>query len=178
MSKERWITKAPFDGPENRKKRGNFGRPICRWCGHEVPKGRRTWCSQKCIDDYLVRKSSADARRIIKKRDREICSICKTDLAELRRYFRKLQRINHIKLDEFWEIGPWTKDEVYGIRSLWDVDHITPVVEGGGQCGAEDLRTLCSPCHKQETRKLAGKRARTYEEVDQDIFRMLDAGDK
>jgi 5-methylcytosine-specific restriction endonuclease McrA len=33
-------------------------------------------------------------------------------------------------------------------------------VEGGGGCGLENYRTLCRPCHKDETAKLAARRAR------------------
>ena len=40
---------------------------------------------------------------------------------------------------------------------LWDADHIIPVKEGGGQCGLENIRTLCIKCHKTETKKLAQK---------------------
>lgn len=36
----------------------------------------------------------------------------------------------------------------------WEVDHIVPVVEGGGECGMDNLRTLCVPCHRQVTREL------------------------
>ena len=36
----------------------------------------------------------------------------------------------------------------------WDADHITPVVEGGGECGPEGFRTLCIPCHQRVTREL------------------------
>ena len=37
---------------------------------------------------------------------------------------------------------------------LWEVDHIKPVSEGGGLCGLDNLRTLCTPCHDAETRRL------------------------
>lgn len=36
----------------------------------------------------------------------------------------------------------------------WEADHIVPVVEGGGECGLENYRTLCVPCHKRATRAL------------------------
>lgn len=36
----------------------------------------------------------------------------------------------------------------------WDMDHIIPVAAGGGECGLENLRTLCRACHKKETAKL------------------------
>lgn len=42
---------------------------------------------------------------------------------------------------------------------LWEMDHRVPVVEGGGDCGLENLRTLCWACHRRETAALAGRRA-------------------
>jgi 5-methylcytosine-specific restriction endonuclease McrA len=39
-------------------------------------------------------------------------------------------------------------------NGLWDADHIQAVTEGGGACGLDNYRTLCIPCHKDETRKL------------------------
>lgn len=37
---------------------------------------------------------------------------------------------------------------------FWQADHIIPVAEGGGSCGLDNLRTLCTPCHQNETEKL------------------------
>jgi hypothetical protein len=45
-------------------------------------------------------------------------------------------------------------------RRFWEADHIVPVIEGGGDCGIENLRTLCWRCHKSETAALAGRRAK------------------
>lgn len=53
--------------------------------------------------------------------------------------------------------GQWTPGRSTG----WDADHIIPVVEGGGLCGLENYRTLCHPCHKQETAALAKRRAQS-----------------
>jgi 5-methylcytosine-specific restriction endonuclease McrA len=39
-------------------------------------------------------------------------------------------------------------------RSLWDADHILPVVEGGGECDLDNIQTLCLRCHREATRKL------------------------
>jgi hypothetical protein len=44
-------------------------------------------------------------------------------------------------------------------RSLWDADHIVPVIEGGGGCGIDNYRTLCVSCHRGETSDLATRRA-------------------
>ena len=41
----------------------------------------------------------------------------------------------------------------------WEADHITPVVEGGGECGPEGYRTLCVACHRHETSALARRLA-------------------
>ena len=37
---------------------------------------------------------------------------------------------------------------------FWQADHIVPVCEGGGECDLSNYRTLCTPCHDKETRKL------------------------
>ena len=39
-----------------------------------------------------------------------------------------------------------------------EIDHIIPVVEGGGCCGLDNLRTLCTQCHREETNKLMQRR--------------------
>ena len=41
--------------------------------------------------------------------------------------------------------------------SWWEADHIVPVVEGGGQCGMENYRTLCVRCHWKVTRELRAR---------------------
>ena len=48
-------------------------------------------------------------------------------------------------------------------HSLWQADHITPVVEGGGGCGLDNYRTLCLRCHKGATAGLAHRRRRQKE---------------
>lgn len=73
--------------------------------------------------------------------------------------------------DRSWHAALMEARERYGLntwqeefdrqfeKSEWQADHIIPVCEGGGQCGLENYRTLCTPCHKQETRELAARRA-------------------
>lgn len=39
-------------------------------------------------------------------------------------------------------------------HSWWEADHIVPVVEGGGQCGPDNYRTLCCRCHRVVTNQL------------------------
>lgn len=61
----------------------------------------------------------------------------------------------------------------------WDADHITPVIEGGGECGIENYRTLCIPCHVKATRELRARmkeRRRLEKAIVKDQARGLFAG--
>ncbi len=60
-------------------------------------------------------------------------------------------------LAKYAPLGRWTP----GRTSGWDADHIIPVVEGGGQCGLENYRTLCHPCHKKVTAELSRRRTKS-----------------
>lgn len=61
----------------------------------------------------------------------------------------------------------WTVEEMRarfgefrsGSGHTWEADHIVPVVEGGGECGLENYRTLCLPCHRIATAALAKRLA-------------------
>ncbi|MAJ59069.1 MAG: hypothetical protein CBC48_03205 [bacterium TMED88] len=43
-------------------------------------------------------------------------------------------------------------------RSLWEVDHIVPLVDGGSH-EMSNLQSLCTPCHKRKTAAEATARA-------------------
>jgi 5-methylcytosine-specific restriction endonuclease McrA len=36
-------------------------------------------------------------------------------------------------------------------RHKWEADHIVPVADGGGECGLDNYRLLCRPCHLRVT---------------------------
>jgi 5-methylcytosine-specific restriction protein A len=42
------------------------------------------------------------------------------------------------------------------VTDYWEADHTVPIVEGGALT-IENLRTLCVPCHRSETRKLRAR---------------------
>jgi 5-methylcytosine-specific restriction protein A len=54
---------------------------------------------------------------------------------------------------------PWTF-KADRFKDFWEMDHILPVVEGGGCTGLENLRTLCLGCHRSVTADLKGRLAR------------------
>jgi 5-methylcytosine-specific restriction endonuclease McrA len=45
-------------------------------------------------------------------------------------------------------------------RRKWEADHIIPVADGGGECGLENYRLLCRPCHLRITLDWRASRAR------------------
>lgn len=173
--------------------RGQKGR--CQWCGtHDIPKGRRSWCSQECVEEYLLRSSGEHIRQAVYRRDKGVCAICGRDAdTEYRAWREQHKEIYRLadrlfqssRFNQTWERGKWRlagNDEPLwgdlgpfrkylldkyapgrwtpGRQSGWDADHIIPVVEGGGGCGIDGMRTLCHPCHKDQTAALAARRAR------------------
>ena len=139
------------------------GRRACRYCGGPVPGRKICWCSQECVDEALIRCWPSEARRQVYKRDHGVCSACGTDCGLIDRIGNKVYWSSH----EWPDFGrhDWRRVLVqmgFGPPwHLWEADHIRPVVEGGGICGLANLRTLCVPCHKSETKALAGRRAKT-----------------
>jgi 5-methylcytosine-specific restriction endonuclease McrA len=140
--------------------RSASGRPMCRWCKKEVPAGHRTFCGDpNCVEQWRVRNSQSYARKKVFKRDRGVCKACACDTEAVRKRARALAPGS--ERDEFVrtlvEKGFDRHNLWQGV--LWHMDHIVEVVNGGGTCGLENYQTLCLPCHKQKTRKLAKERA-------------------
>ena len=148
----------------------------CRWCGKPVGGRRRSWCSQACVDQYLVRSDPATARRLVYGRDRGVCALCGLDTVRLAAVAgAELRRVKALAADsrrdwpqplrDLWRVlvlldgHPYEVPVSWGWRGphsikaarLWQADHVVPVAEGGGACGLENLRTLCVWCHSRET---------------------------
>jgi hypothetical protein len=147
------------------KRRGPRGHRLCRWCGKETKPPRQGFCSDSCAHEWTVRHNANYARRQVWNRDQGVCAMCGTNTVrqakQLRREFRlkpsgkpparkakgfrqRLERL-HIPM------ARWLRS---GDQGCWDVDHIRPVIEGGGSCGLRNLRTLCLRCHYRQTQKL------------------------
>lgn len=127
--------------------RGDNGRGICRWCGAEVPKGRRTFCGDSHVHEWRLRTDPGYLREQVRDRDRGICAICGLDTIEFYRRFQRLPARKRADLRRRLDMHP-------GRRSFWDADHIQPVVAGGGECDLSNIRTLCLWCHRDQTAKL------------------------
>jgi 5-methylcytosine-specific restriction protein A len=128
--------------------KGSAGRSLCRWCNLEVPAGRRTFCSDWCVEEWRLRSNPGYLREKTFERDRGVCALCGLDCV---REFNRMRRLKGAaRLRAFAEFGlrPGMR------RTLWDADHIVPVVEGGGECDLSNMRTLCLRCHRKVTTEL------------------------
>jgi 5-methylcytosine-specific restriction enzyme A len=125
--------------------RGPNGRGLCRWCSLEVPRGRYTFCSDFCVHEWKLRTQPAYLREQVFLRDRGICASCAVDTLREARRLRYARGANRTALLAHWGLRRPSR------KSLWDADHIVPVVEGGGECDLENIRTMCLRCHRAAT---------------------------
>ena len=128
--------------------KGPSGGSVCRWCALEVPKGRRTFCSEWCVHEWRLRTDMGYLREQVFARDKGICAECGMDAeAEWKRIQRLRGKRRRQVLTE-WRLQGRKR------RNLWDADHIVPVAEGGGECDLSNIRTLCLECHRRVTAEL------------------------
>lgn len=134
------------------------GNPRCRWCLGPVEKPRRSWCSQKCVDEYNERAWPV-LTGIIKERD-GFCRIC------LRRSYKVIKNRWELRTDpEFYDLPRMERPEYSPLYEYYEVDHIVAVAEGGTD-HPDNLRLLCSDCHKQVTREQRARWAAEKREPD------------
>ncbi|MEO7405587.1 MAG: HNH endonuclease signature motif containing protein [Vicinamibacterales bacterium] len=134
----RAVTADQWGVPE----RNEAGQPVCRWCKGAVARPRRTFCSDPCVHEWKIRSSPWYVRRAVKKRDKGICRLCGFNVVKAHR--------------EWTRAKPPAKDRAArklwrAARPRWEADHIIPVADGGGECGLENYRLLCRPCHVRVT---------------------------
>lgn len=123
-------------------------------------------------------------RRQVFKRDHGVCAECGQDTVKLRhrlagwqRWMAKAERkfpalpmgrpSEHGTAFEHWQLqerrARWCRDRQrklierlnqQGSTVSWHADHIVPVAMGGGECGLENMQTLCVRCHNQKTKAM------------------------
>ncbi len=133
--------------------KGENGRYLCRWCSLEVPPGRLTFCSDWCVEEWKVRTDPGHLRERVLQRDRGICAMCGLDCIAEFRHIKRLRGFARSKALAQWALR--------GRKTLWDADHIVPVVEGGGECDLSNMRTLCLKCHRTRTAELRQRLRKT-----------------
>ena len=132
--------------------KGPNGRNLCRWCNLEVPKGRVTFCSDFCVEEWRLRTDPGYLRDKVFERDKGICAACGVDCEAAWIHLKRLRGAARVRTLLEWGVKPRAR------KSLWDADHIVPVVEGGGECDLANLRTLCLKCHRAVTAELRKRR--------------------
>jgi 5-methylcytosine-specific restriction endonuclease McrA len=128
--------------------KGPNGRPLCRWCNLEVPPRRFTFCSDFCVNEWRLRTDPGYLREQVFLRDQGVCALCSIDTQAAFAELKRSRGSFRLRLLERWGLKRLNR------KTLWDADHVVPVVEGGGECDLENIRTLCLICHRAETAKL------------------------
>lgn len=130
----------------------------CTWCGEPVGKYRRTWCGDACVEAFKLANDWQHVRRKVEKRDRGVCATCGCDTDRMVRLYQRVPREDLMWLMLHWSQLGFDGLSLWGLSvALWQADHIVPRCRGGGN-ELTNLRTLCVPCHKRETARLAAER--------------------
>lgn len=153
------IIKKRFIGkyiPYKLLQKNERGFICCRFCNNDVHPPRRTLCSAKCAHELKIRTSGKYLRNCVYKRDKGICNYCNKDTKTIAKTALILIN-NNLKneLELFLKINNIsTKRKIWKKKNgggLWDADHIISIKNGGGQCGMNNIQTLCIKCHKNKT---------------------------
>mmetsp|Transcript_4115 Transcript_4115/g.11318 ORF Transcript_4115/g.11318 Transcript_4115/m.11318 type:complete len:291 (+) Transcript_4115:1024-1896(+) len=141
----------------------------CGWCGKNLPRHSRmegvksTYCSQKCSEEGRLRRGFS-VREEVFALEGGVCQRCGVDAHALFLRIKSLQPAERLSAlcDVNWRLpcGGSALDRLLQRPregDFWQADHIRAVAEGGGQCGADNLQTLCTPCHKAETERLRAR---------------------
>lgn len=91
MSNQRWLKRPPH------REKGK-----CSWCLAPVPKGRKSWCSQACVDEYLIRSGSDHVRSRLLKRDHGVCACCGIDCLALEKDLHRYRRLCRATCPREW----------------------------------------------------------------------------
>lgn len=131
------------------------GFRCCRWCGESIHPPRRTFCSDDCVHEFRLRTQPGYVRQCCYDRDKGVCSLCNADTKVIAKNARKLHGKELINYLEQHSIKSTRKIHArkHG-GGLWDADHTIAVINGGGLCGMDNIRTLCIACHKSATKSL------------------------
>ena len=115
-----------------------FGRTLCRYCKEEpVQAPYRAFCSYRCCREFRIRRYPEVAKEEYIKAYGDQCVKCKKSEHILYGAWKEAyDRLFGMALDDLLKPFPF-----------FQLDHIRPVIDGGGECGLDNLRLLCRACH-------------------------------
>lgn len=132
----------------------------CTWCGTAAPRPRTKWCSDRCVAEFKERCDPTTYRNLAIERDGMVCRECGRDIVAAQAAAEREAEENFVKFSD-WRVREAIFKRHGMARGQWfEVDHIVPVVEGGGLCGIDNLRVVCGACHAVATKRLSRRRAR------------------
>ncbi|NXY44065.1 ZRAB3 endonuclease, partial [Ceuthmochares aereus] len=150
------------------------GNPLCLSCQQPTAQldpgcQARAWdtrfCSHACQEDFSIRSSQSYLRTKVFEVEHGVCQFCHGNAQELYLSIRDAPKSQRKKLlESSWmshlplgQLNEMITNPTEG--QFWQVDHIQPVYDGGGQCSLENLQTLCTLCHRERTAKQAKERS-------------------
>jgi 5-methylcytosine-specific restriction endonuclease McrA len=125
-------------------------------------------CGAPCLEWMQLRTCPAALRAAVFARDRGVCATCSLDCNALHQRIKPLSEADRRRVvvaaaptfGEQRHAGALAALCATGHAGrLWQADHMLAVIDGGGLCGLENMRTLCVACHTDETTRLASRRA-------------------
>ena len=147
----------------------------CSWCGELLQLKQKssnivdaTYCSYKCAEEGRIRRggiySSARIRSQLFSLEHGVCCLCGLNANALYQRILSLhpaERMNALLNAKFKlpKSSTALKRLLHDPKEpdFWQADHVVAVAEGGGGCGIDNLRTLCTTCHLNETEKLRSR---------------------
>jgi 5-methylcytosine-specific restriction enzyme A len=104
------------------------------------------------VHEWRLRTDPGYLRDRVLARDRGICALCRVNTLSAWIRIKKARGNRRVLALQEWGLTRLIRS------SLWDADHIVPVVEGGGECDLSNIRTLCLKCHRHATAELRKRR--------------------
>ncbi|XP_077603975.1 DNA annealing helicase and endonuclease ZRANB3 [Crocuta crocuta] len=152
----------------------NAGNPLCLLCQQPTCQTKQeckvnTWesrfCSLNCQEEFWIRSNNSYLRAKVFEIEHGVCQLCNLNAQELFLRLRDAPKSQRkTLLDTTWisklpleQLNEMIRNP--GEGHFWQVDHITPVSGGGGQCSLDNLQTLCTVCHRERTARQAKERS-------------------
>lgn len=153
-----------------KQKFGPLGEKLCRHCEGEIVKGsgRRTFCSDQCVHEALLRSDGRYLRQQVELRDHGVCSECKCDTRALELEFTTLWQIAQMGFDAsvLLEAKIWTNLGV--TRSRWMSVRSAKTKEQAAAEIAEYRARMMESFERHQKRLIEDERLRPLPHPDQD----------
>lgn len=146
-------------------------RTFVPWDGREVlpvVAQHELFCGGRCWATYKQRTSPGALRHQLAKEEAGVCQECGLDAKLLTSLLKASPPESRLELliekhPPFALPRHLTRARRLAEQAregaAWHADHIVPVFGGGGECGLDNLRTLCVLCHADTTARQAAERA-------------------